>query len=181
MRAVSRGLLAVCLLPALVGCTGATHWLAGEPAPGSSDLPQSDHFSLVGRASWRGEISRVQSATYLVARTTEEWEAMWARVGREPPGILPDRLMAVGVFIGTRTRTGYQVDIVRIRPEHREGQRDRLVIEYRETEPADTMITGQMLTSPYAIVLIDKTDAPITYTHLPAELLGPDARVKDHR
>ncbi|QJE73094.1 protease complex subunit PrcB family protein [Aerophototrophica crusticola] len=174
MRLARPVVAAALLLPALSGCGGASAWLAGESAMSTADMPPSEAgMPLVGRRQWHGDVSRAQSTAFLVARTEAEWKALWDLVGKDPPGALPDKLMALGVFIGTRTSTGYGVDIQNIRLDSRPGQRDRLLVEYREKSPPEQLMVAQMLTSPYAIILVDQTDAPVRYAKLPDEPRRP--------
>lgn len=160
-------LVALLAFSCLPGCGGGTTaWLAGESgisSPLSGDGPQP----LVGRAQWLGETSRAQAQSFLVARTEDEWAALWDLAGRPAPGKLPDGLMALGIFLGTRTSTGYSVDVIRLRAERDMGQRDRMVVEFREKSPAEGQITAQMLTSPYAIIMVDRSDANVRYNRLP--------------
>ncbi|MFC7331925.1 protease complex subunit PrcB family protein [Rhodocista pekingensis] len=161
---------ALCLLLAgsLTGCASATNWLAGEPPPAvMAEMRDIASPGLVGRGSWAGAVSNAQSASFLVARTEAEWRALWDLVGQPPPAKLPDRLMALAVFLGTRTTAGYGVEIVDVRLERRPGQRDRLLVRYRETEPPPGGARAQMLTSPYTIVMVDRSEAAARYSRVP--------------
>lgn len=146
---------------------GAEAWLAGEAGGGVAGISGDVPPPLAARAMWRAENARAQSQSFLVARTEAEWTALWDLAGRPPPGQLPPQQMALGVFLGTRTTTGYSVDIQRLRPERQDGQRDRLVVEYREITPPDGLITSQVLTSPYAIILVDRSEAVVRYNRMP--------------
>lgn len=160
--------LAVALPLVLSACGGgAGAWLAGEAGGGVSGMSGDTPPPLAARAMWRAENARAQSQSFLVARSDAEWAALWDLAGRPPPGRLPPDQMALGVFLGTRTTTGYSVDILRLRPERRDGQRDRLVVEYREVTPPDGLITAQVLTSPYAIILVDRSEAVVRYNRMP--------------
>lgn len=160
--------LALAMPLVLAGCgAGAGAWLAGETAGAVSGMSGDAPPPLAARAMWRAENARAQSQSFLAARTDAEWAALWDLAGRPPPGRLPPEQMALGVFLGTRTTTGYSVDILRLRPERRDGQRDRLVVEYREVTPPDGLITAQILTSPYAIILVDRSDAAVRYNRMP--------------
>jgi len=106
-------------------------------------------------------MSRAQSPAFLVARSRAEWHALWEQIGQPPPAELPDHLMALGIFLGTRTSGGYGIDITDIRLERRAGHRERLAIFYREITPAPDAMVIQALTSPYMIVLVDRSDAAV--------------------
>lgn len=165
VRSIALALMAPLVLSACGGGAGA--WLAGETAGTVSGMAGDAPPPLATRAMWRAENARAQSQSFLVARTDAEWVALWDLAGRAPPGRLPPDQMALGVFLGTRTTTGYSVDILRLRPERRDGQRDRLVVEYRELTPPDGLITAQVLTSPYAIIMVDRSEAVVRYNRMP--------------
>jgi len=156
------GLVPVLLL-GLTGCSGATNWLAGEPPPPETPPPGAT-IGLVGRATWSGAISEASSPGFLVARTPAEWQALWDLAGRKPPMALPERMMALAVFMGTRNTGGYGVEIVNIRLDRRVGERDRLLVEYRERTPG--RMAQQVLTSPYTITLVDRSDTPVQYARV---------------
>ncbi|MBB6250558.1 hypothetical protein [Nitrospirillum iridis] len=151
----------------LAGCSGGLAWLGGEPPPDDNALPAAISPSLVGRGEWHGAISRAQSTTYLVARNAAEWQSLWDLVGMRVPGALPERLMALGVFLGSRNSVGAGVEVVNTRVEHREGVRDRLVVEYHEFDQSPRNATTGSLTSPYAIILVDWSDAPVRFARVP--------------
>ncbi|MFM2044526.1 MAG: hypothetical protein RLY86_3102 [Pseudomonadota bacterium] len=160
--------LAVAALPLLSGCGGAAAFLAGEPTSGVSLPPHAGAAAgLVGRGTWTGQVSLAARPTFLVARTAEEWGALWDLVGQPAPGQLPDDLMALAIFMGTRSTGGFEVQIIDVRLDRRSGERDRLLVEYRERSPdPDDRSTIQMLTSPYTIVLVDRTDAIARYARI---------------
>lgn len=165
---VALGGLFLAALVVAPGCGGgASAWLAGEAGGGLAGMSGDVPPPLAARAMWRADNARAQSQSFLVARSDAEWLALWDLAGRPAPGGLPGDQMALGVFLGTRTTTGYSVDIIRLRPERRTGQRDRLVVEYREISPPDGMVTAQILTSPYAIILVDRSDTIVRYNRMP--------------
>lgn len=168
-RGMVTGTVLSVLASLVSGCGGgAVAWLAGETsAPGAAGIAGDTPPPLSARAMWRGENARAQAQSFLVARNDAEWAALWDLAGRAPPGSLPPGQMALGVFLGTRTTTGYSVDITQVRPERRTGQRDRLVVEFREVQPPDGLVTTQMLTSPYAIILVDRSEAIVRYNRMP--------------
>lgn len=163
MTGLRRALLvAATAMPTLTGCQGATAWLAGEPVPtgGGEPMPGVER-GLVGHGTFTGDLSQAQSQTLLVARTPDEWERLWALVGQPKPADLPEGMMALGLFVGVRTSGGYAVDVVRIGVESVPGERDRMVVEYRETSPQGA--APMVITSPYAIVLVRRSDAPVRF------------------
>src|SRR6218665_3153701 len=61
--------------------------------------------------SWNGTNANTSVAENVVARTEEEWQALWKRVQRPAPGKLPAGKMAVAVFLGQKPTAGYGVEI----------------------------------------------------------------------
>jgi hypothetical protein len=59
-------------------------------------------------------MSRVEEPAQVVARTAAEWAALWRRHGGEtkPPAVDLSTRTVVAVFLGTRTTSGYSVDVV---------------------------------------------------------------------
>ncbi|HYC03776.1 MAG TPA: protease complex subunit PrcB family protein [Azospirillaceae bacterium] len=155
-------LLAAALLP-LAACADTSAWLAGEPPPAAATQPAGAQVGLAGRGTWRGDISRAQSPTFLVARTDAEWRALWDLVGERAPGAMPENLMALAVFLGSRNSSGWGVEIVDIRVDRRQGRREQLLAEYREIRPTSEQFQAQVLTSPWAITLVDRSDFPVRY------------------
>lgn len=89
-----------------------------------------------------------------VARTQEEWEALWVLSGRqdERPALNEDEQMAVGIFLGPRSTGGYRIDILGLKATETEGVAQ---LDYEVAEP-DAVAT-QVLTTPYAIAILNRT------------------------
>lgn len=153
--------LAACLLSS--GCSDAIAWLSGEPPEDESALLPGAEQGIVGHGVWHGMISRAQGTTYLVARTPEEWQALWDLAGQPVPGPMPSRFMALGVFLGARTSSRMGVDITSIQVERHEGVRDRLVVQYHEVERIGQVSSAYTMSSPYAIMLMDLSDVPVRF------------------
>jgi hypothetical protein len=102
---------------------------------------------------WQGQRSQAAERAYVVARTPQEWEELWARVGAPAPGSLPADRMAVALFLGTRDTAGFGVSIDSARQKG-----DEIVIGYREQVPGPTQTVAQVQTSPYAIRLLPRLD-----------------------
>lgn len=100
---------------------------------------------------WQGDRSQAFERAYVVARTPQDWEDLWARVGEPAPAPLPDGQMAVAVFVGPRDTAGYGVSIDRVQVTGGD-----LVVGYHERVPGPTQAVAQMQTSPYAVRLLPK-------------------------
>jgi hypothetical protein len=108
----------------------------------------------------KGLNSAVEEAKTVTARTEAEWMKVWRAhdIDRPVPKVDFTRDMVVGVFMGTRTSSGYSVEIVGTRADGR-----ALVVEYRETVPAKGMMTAQFLTSPYHLASVPRVDGDVKF------------------
>jgi hypothetical protein len=124
---------------------------------------------------WQGTVAMTRQPEHLVAGTQAEWRSLWNRVGMAAPDVFePGRMNAVGIFLGRRASEGYSVNILST-----SRRRDRIVVGggfgggpaagfappgtgaslAPSTVPARPV--GQP-TSPWAIVLISRSDLPIS-------------------
>ena len=109
----------------------------------------------------RDNMSYVEDATQVVARTPAEWAALWRRhAGDEPPRPAIDltKRTVVAVFLGTRPSAGYAVEVSGLKPSG-----TSLIVEWRERAPAPGAISAQLITSPAHLVSIPKFDGEITF------------------
>jgi protease stability complex PrcB-like protein len=103
----------------------------------------------------KGDQSNIESPLQIVVRSEAEWADLWRRHagGRERPPVDFAREMVVGVFMGSRPNAGFSTTIVSSL-----AVKGVLVVRYRETVPARDAVTAQILTFPYHLVAIAKTD-----------------------
>jgi len=109
----------------------------------------------------RGQQSFIEEAREVVVRTAAEWAAFWKQHAPDlqPPAVDFTRSMVVGVFLGSRPTGGHSVEITRV---DREGS--DLVVTYRERQPGDSDIVTQVITMPYELVTIDRSDGNVRFT-----------------
>jgi hypothetical protein len=152
------------------GCTEAMNLLAGEPLsnPEGTQIAQAPP-GINGQFEWSGSQASVQGRSTRIADTEPEWQELWQLAGTPAPGPLPQGWMGVGVFLGMRRSAGYSVAIEGITervtgdtkltdqglPTTRE-----LVISYGEQPPKPMASVAQVLTSPYVIRLVQRSDLP---------------------
>lgn len=106
---------------------------------------------------WAGQHGGVSAASHRVLRDTAAWDAFWQGVEVPAPRAFhPAREQAVAVFIGERRTGGYAVRIESAEP--RDG---RLVVTYRESTPPRGTMVMQALTSPWALVVVPRSDLPV--------------------
>ena len=108
----------------------------------------------------KGPASRVDTPRQVTVRTAAEWTALWAAhaPGGQPPAVDFPREMVVGVFLGTRPTGGYSVEVLRA-----VAVGNGLRVEYVETPPARDAMTAQVLTAPYHLVAIPRSDGEVQF------------------
>ena len=108
-----------------------------------------------------GDSSRIAQPRRVLARTAEEWRALWAAhsgpEAPEPPIDFDTRIVA-GVFAGERPTSGFGV---RITGTHRDGS--SLVVSVEEQRPPDGAMTAQVITSPFHLVSLPRYDGRIMF------------------
>src|SRR5262249_2574080 len=115
----------------------------------------------------KGTQSGIDVARTVVARTPQEWTAIWrAHAGDKPaPSVDFTKEMIVGVFLGSRPTAGHSVEIV--------GTRDApiatLIVEYREGSPPRDMMTAQVITTPYHLVALAARQPSVRFEKLESE------------
>ncbi len=108
----------------------------------------------------KGVQSNVDAPRQAVARTQNEWAALWRTHDYEdpPPAVDFPREMAIAVFLGSRPTAGHMVEIVSAVP-----QQGTLVVTYRESGPQPGALTAQVLTSPFHMVAVPMFTGTVTF------------------
>lgn len=110
----------------------------------------------------RGSDSQIMEPREVVIRTMGEWQTLWKEHSAQRlPAVDFSRSTLVGVFLGTRTTAGYAVDVVSVR-----SQGNTTVVEYREQRPPAGALLAQVLTAPFHLVSVPRTDAKIEFRRL---------------
>jgi hypothetical protein len=107
-----------------------------------------------------GQISWVDSPRQVVARTPQEWAALWRSHApdRPLPAIDFSKDMVVAIFLGSRPSAGYAVDITGVKDAN-----GAVVVQYHETQPPSTVVTAQVITDPYHMVVIGKRAGDVIF------------------
>lgn len=110
-------------------------------------------------------MSGIDRSEQVVARTQEEWEAIWRRhaAGRPVPSVDFSRDMVLGVFLGSRPSGGFSVQITSA---EREG--DVLVVKWAEQTPAPGQMAAQVMTAPSHLVTVPRHTGQVRF-----ERVGP--------
>jgi hypothetical protein len=107
-------------------------------------------------ADWHGATALAMQQKTLTAQDEAGWQAIWQQVGQTAPSNLPDDKHAIAIFAGQKRTGGYGVQIV-----EQIDTKDQTTIRYRLTKPGFRTMVTQVITSPYAIVLVPRHDHPV--------------------
>lgn len=104
----------------------------------------------------KGDQSNIEAARQVLVRTEAEWTALWRQHSPDRPKPKVDfaKEMVVGVFMGSRSNAGFSTAVTTTT-----AANGALIVKYTETIPAQGAITAQILTFPYHLVAIPKSEA----------------------
>jgi len=157
-----RATLALLIAPLVVAT------LAAQTSPKPSMVPprekplgaQMPTFTSVAK----GDMSGVETMRQVTVRTPAEWQKLWKE--HSPDEKLPvvdfDSKMVVGIFLGSKPSTGYEVEILNVRPEGSD-----LVVEYAQKQPGRGLMAAQILTEPFHLVTVAKHPGPVRFLQKP--------------
>jgi uncharacterized membrane protein len=109
----------------------------------------------------RGDDSRVAEPRRSIARTDEDWRALWAAhagPSTTAPAIDLTKVTVAAAFAGEKPSAGYSVEISA--PEHT-GRGVTLAVQ--ERGPARDMVAAAIITSPFHIVSVPKSTGDVTW------------------
>lgn len=108
----------------------------------------------------RDMMSGIEEPREAVARSAEDWAALWRQHAGDQPAPRVDfaTRTVIAVFLGTRPSAGYAVEIVGTRAEGA-----GLVVEWSERSPERGTVAAQVLTSPAHLVTVPKVTGPIRF------------------
>lgn len=107
----------------------------------------------------KGVISSQKDAKNFVIKSQSEWMPALQKTDAELPALIDfDKDMAIAVFQGEKTSGGYNIEISKII----ENNNDIEVL-IKETSPGADCITPAVITSPYQIVKLQKSEKEVVY------------------
>jgi hypothetical protein len=111
----------------------------------------------------KGGMSSIEEPRQIVVRTAAEWQALWKLHDGDSaaPPVDFTQSMVAAVFLGSRPTTGFAADITGVKTEG-----NRTVVEYLERQPPRDAVVAQVLTSPFHIVRIARTEGPLEFRRL---------------
>jgi hypothetical protein len=121
----------------------------------TTEIAMKPTIPVTFRSVGKGYRSGVRAPLQIVARSQNEWTALWRQhasgdsSSRPPPAIDFEKEVVVALFLGERPTGGYDVQISRA-----EQTNDGLTIYYREKDPPLGGMVIQALTQPFHIVRI---------------------------
>jgi hypothetical protein len=117
----------------------------------------------------QGTDSAIAEPREVVARTAEAWQAVWTdHDAGTPPAIDFTQSMVVGVFLGMRPTAGFAVEITAV-----EMEEGRTIVWYVERRPDPGDLTAQMLTAPFHLVAVPRTDSEVVFRPEPPQTPAP--------
>ncbi len=126
----------------------------------------------------RGTHSPVTVAKNIVARDQASYEAAWNQLFRgspvgnkpgPPPPVDFRKEMVLVVFMGQRNTGGYSVSVPKV-----EALGGKLIVSVEEKSPAPDAILIQVLTAPYCLVAVPKSELPVEWTKVPPKPARPE-------
>jgi hypothetical protein len=105
-------------------------------------------------------MSGIDRAEQVVARTDAEWQALWRRhaPGRPAPAVDFSKHMVIGVFLGSRSSGGYQVQITNVRSEG-----DTMIVQWSESRPGPGQVAAQVMTAPSHLVTVPRHSGAVKF------------------
>lgn len=112
----------------------------------------------------KGDVSGYCEEAYFIVENEADWVMVWERhtlifEPREPPPSIDfSRNIVVCAFMGQCPTTGYSIDIERIWTNG-----EQVFVEVVKRCPPEGFAVGQMITCPYAMVLVEKNGMPFVF------------------
>lgn len=114
--------------------------------------------------AWQGAEASASIRDTQIATTNAEWQALWSGLRHDPaPAFDASRQTGLAILLGTRPMPGYQVEVLGT-----EQRGERVIVVIEEAPPSAAMSRTRRLArqpadfSPYAILLIDRSGAPVS-------------------
>ncbi len=113
---------------------------------------------------WQGDSSGITEYREVIIKDSASWKKLWAEHqsnrGNPPPAPAVDfnKYMIVGIFLGDRGSSGYSARITDMKEAGKE-----LVVSYRETRPSSSGMQLAVITQPYHLKAIPRTNRPVRF------------------
>ncbi len=118
---------------------------------------------------WKGVYSGITEGKTLVIMDPPQWKGLWEEHSQieVPPPPIPainfNLKRVVGIFLGERPSGGYSVEVVSVRT-----QGTLVVVSWREKRPPPGYMSASVMSSPYYLKVIPRSNAPVLFEKLPS-------------
>ena len=122
----------------------------------SPDLPPTQQ--------WTGDSSGIEDHREIAIKDAAAWEKLWAEhqsnmeIPSPAPAVDFNNYMIVGIFLGEQGSSGYSVQLG-----ESETVGNELIIPYKEAVPAPGLMGLTVITQPYCLKIIPRTNRPIRF------------------
>jgi hypothetical protein len=150
--------IVLCAIVGMILAGGAVSCLATQPVQ-----PTPVEFTTIAK----GDYSAINQSSSEVIKDQETWAARWAMIQftcpecierPPPPEIDFGDYILLAHFMGQKSTSGYEVEFTEVL----EG--DEISATVKEVSPASGCIVGQVITAPYEVIQIPKTDKQVKFT-----------------
>lgn len=137
---------------------------ADETAPAAASSSVSSVSSapeVVRQRQWKGSFSLIKDYREIVLKNRDAWRDTWHEMNgpdSKTPRVDFEQQMVIGIFLGEKPVAGYTVSLLPAKEEN--GQ---IVIRYTITEPPADQPAATVITHPYHLMTIPKTDKKIVF------------------
>lgn len=142
-----------------IACTGNQKVAEEDDMLPSPSMQTLSKGNMAGMDSEGGEV---------IICDKNEFEEFWRNLGSDLlnedadiPEVDFDTFMVVGVFMGEQPSSGYDISIERVEQQ----APDSLQLQVQKTEPGPDCMNMTVLTHPYHIIKINKTEAELSFSY----------------
>lgn len=149
----------------IAGAEGAQRPVSSLPVSSEETSQSEQNFLTLEKGVHSGITKPLQT----VVRSEEEWNSFWsfhaaAMLSRPVPFVDFSEYIVAGVFAGQKPSGGYEVEITGI-----EAGNNSLNIYYKETAPSAGQVVTMVMSQPFHIIKIKKSDAEVNFKKTEAE------------
>jgi hypothetical protein len=157
------GIIAVIIIAA-VSIGGLLYIYGGAafhptPIPTTQRAPSNGDFTILAQGAVAAGVD--QRANYRITDATQLntlWQMIYSNNGSSEPVIDFSRQEVLAIFDGSHSATGYSIRVNSVKDN--DGQR---VIDITHTEPGSTCTPTGESSSPFEIILVQKTTLPLAH------------------
>lgn len=151
----THAIIVIAIVAILIGLGAFIFSDAAAPSSGSSARGSVVIFHELAK----GENSTVKDRVNYVIRSEAELDQLWRLIDStdDVPSVNFSTHNVIAVFAGEQPTAGYEIDIETVV----DGVSRKVLVEL--VKPGASCLLAQMITQPYQIVVLPKTDLPLTH------------------